>query len=64
MINWEEVSSSQDDVWRAKVPGGWLLKVSWQELVNVQNGIRFMGAKSSIAFVPDPNHQWDGNSST
>ena len=38
---------------RAKVPGGWLVTTS----VN-------MGRESAsgITFMPDPNHEWDGNS--
>jgi hypothetical protein len=62
MIQWEQIPSSQDEVWRAKIHGGWLLKMSWQELVTVQNGIRYPGTKSGVAFVPDPNHEWDGTS--
>jgi hypothetical protein len=62
MIQWEQIPSSQDEVWRAKIQGGWLLKMSWQELVTVQNGIRYPGAKSGVVFVPDPNHEWDGTS--
>lgn len=33
-------------VLRAKVPGGWLLRIGHE----------------SIAFIPDPNHTWDGGS--
>ena len=34
---------------RAKIPGGWLVKPSF-------------GSGGGITFVPDPNHEWDGNS--
>jgi hypothetical protein len=35
-------------IMRSKVPKGWL----------VAEGV----GKGTIAFVPDPNHEWDGNS--
>lgn len=34
---------------RAKVPGGWLVVVAF-------------GQGEGVAFVPDPTHEWDGNS--
>jgi len=34
---------------RAKIPGGWLV---WCD----------GGLKGGLTFVPDPNHEWDGNS--
>ena len=34
---------------RSKIPGGWIV---------VMTG----GQERSIAFVPDPNHTWDGSS--
>ncbi len=43
--------SSPTNVSRAKIPGGWL--------VGVESGnVRSWG----LAFVPDPNHEWDGGS--
>ena len=62
MLNWQQIASSQDSVWRAKIPGGWLVKVSSEELIGVQNGIKYYGNQIGIAFVPDPNHLWDGRS--
>ena len=35
-------------MWRAKVPGGWLVKSEFM----------FRGGEGSLAFVPDPNHTW------
>ena len=56
---WEELKSSRTDggilkldwtVHRAKVPGGWLVLV--------------MHNTSGLTFYPDPEHKWDGGSST
>ena len=47
---WEKIKNAGifgvGDSYRAKVPGGWLVKI-WS---------------GSVTFVPDPTHQWDGNS--
>ncbi len=50
-MEWEEVRSSGGllSVYRAKVPGGWL--------VYVCNGYYHHGG---VAFLPDPNHDWNG----
>lgn len=39
---------------RARITGGWL--VTWEALD------RGAGTPSSMAFVYDPEHQWDGSS--
>ena len=46
---WKE--SSPRNVSRAKIPGGWLVGI---ESGNVRSW--------ALAFVPDPNHEWDGGS--
>ncbi len=38
---------AQEYILRAKIPGGWLV-LAWSD-----NG---------LCFVPDPHHEWDGNS--
>jgi hypothetical protein len=43
-VHWEELSSNQGALLRAKVPGGWLV------------AMRGSGA----GFYPDPEHAWDG----
>jgi hypothetical protein len=52
---WEELGSSGRgvlkldwDVFRTRVPGGWLVLV-------IQN-------TSGLTFYPDPEHKWDGGS--
>jgi hypothetical protein len=50
-LNWEKIKNSNfgwsGDTYRAKVFGGWLVAA---------------GGPVSITFIPDPTHQWDGNS--
>lgn len=41
---WEQVASTQYSVGRTKVPGGWLVTIGG----------------TTLAFVPDPNHDWTG----
>ncbi len=46
---WEEVvSDSGMEVWRANVPGGWLVFIAR------------VGEQAGSFFYPDPGHQWDG----
>ena len=49
-LNWEKIKNSGifgvADSHRAKVVGGWLVQI-WS---------------GAVTFVPDPTHQWDGNS--
>ena len=48
-LQWQEVASNlTGGLYRAKVPGGWL--------------VVFVCGERSITFYPDPNHIWDGNS--
>ena len=48
MLKYQELESNMD-VYRAKVPGGWL--------------VLFKGFDNAgLTFYPDPNHAWDGNS--
>lgn len=46
MLNWEKLESSISTVDRAKVPGGWFIKMHGE----------------SAFFYPDPEHIWDGSS--
>jgi hypothetical protein len=48
-MNWEELKSSVGRVYRAKVPGGWLVMIEGYE-------------ERSLTFYPDANHSWDGKS--
>jgi len=50
MLIWEKLEddfSSYDPTYRAKVPGGWLIRVG--------------EGSGGITFYPDPEHLWDGN---
>lgn len=49
------------NVYRTKVPGGWLLlmyKYGFSDSHEKSYGWGYGGA----TFLPDPNHQWDGSS--
>jgi hypothetical protein len=51
-LKWERIgagawSTPGSAIVRAKIPGGWLVTYE---------------SSGGLAFVPDPNHQWDGNS--
>ncbi|MBV5338786.1 MAG: hypothetical protein J0665_04395 [Deltaproteobacteria bacterium] len=51
MIEWERLEckgAGLMPIFRAKVPGGWLIRVQ--------------SCDSGVNFYPDPNHSWDGNS--
>lgn len=59
MIMWEEITDSIFNAWkqarfeglyRAKVPGGWLILLRTSHVHNVIN------------FYPNQNHEWDGSS--
>jgi len=50
-LNWGKIKNrnyTYNDLYRAKVFGGWLVAVS----------------SGGVTFLPDPDHQWDGNSLT
>ena len=51
MLHWETVPTDKRfSVYRAKVPGGWLVFTRWGS------------ERSGLTFYPDPKHQWDGTS--
>jgi hypothetical protein len=43
-----------NSVYRAKVPGGWLV------LVRCVPSSSYRGEGAGITFMPDPEHKWDG----
>lgn len=51
MIEAEKLNTRYFDIYRIKVPGGWLVtvKTTYSEA-------------PSVTFYPDPQHKWDGNS--
>jgi hypothetical protein len=50
MIKWERLKSEGFDIYRAKVPGGWLV---WATAG---------GGEVGMIFYPDPDHKWNGSS--
>ena len=53
MLEWKKIEDSgashYGSVYRAKVPGGWLVLVAQTE-------------GTALTFYPDPNHTWNGSS--
>ncbi len=57
-MEWEEITPYEH---RARVPGGWVLKVTQDVMTNIRpeecphEGYEW---RTSICFIPDPNHKW------
>ena len=54
-LSWQRIS---DDTFRSKIPGGWLVRIDYDLADFGAHG----GTGTSITFVPDPEHKWDGGS--
>lgn len=61
-LHWEKLRTAEPKyeftygtIYRAKVPGGWLLTVFYSSGHHDGGGI-------SLTFMPDPGHAWDGGS--
>ena len=48
---------------RAKIPGGWLVKLTIEVNVDPGEGAHWYSETRavSLTFVPDPEHKWDGS---
>jgi hypothetical protein len=60
-LHWEKVCIAEPkhefsggQVYRSRVPGGWLLAMFW-------HSTGYAGGPS-MCFYPDPNHEWNGDS--
>ena len=54
-LQWEHlVFMDRDREYRAKVPGGWLVKIEHV----ARSGGSTVGGSVSVTFIPDPNHEW------
>ncbi|MGV6826597.1 MAG: hypothetical protein ACWA5Q_06450 [bacterium] len=53
-LKWKDIEcdGGPKSMYRAKIPGGWLLSVRGYD--DKEGG--------GLTFIPDPNHEWDGNS--
>ncbi len=55
-LNWEDIDTEKRfAVKRAKIPGGWLVWVSEAPPMTSPTA-------GGLTFIPDPKHEWDGNS--
>ena len=64
-VNWRHVQDAGGpvalNVYRAEVPGGWLVLVHRQMEKGQRNGSGYghgVGVGSGVTFVPDPEHTW------
>ncbi len=55
MLNWQELENDNwaPCIYRAAVPGGWLVRM-------FEPGPG--GGTAGLTFMPDPDHAWDGSS--
>ena len=63
---WEKLLDYQCDMYRTKVPGGWLIRTQYTiDIGQPDNGYsvpREGTTGDSICFYPDVSHEWDGKS--
>ncbi len=53
-MNWQKLNSDHFEVYRAAVPGGWLVLAR-----DPQHGWA-RRASAGLTFLPDPDHAWNG----
>jgi hypothetical protein len=57
VVDWEDIGDPKrygsTEMYRAKVPGGWLVRLSSRTN---------SATAEAVAFYPDPGHAWDGGS--
>lgn len=55
------VPTPDENLWRAAVPGGWLIKmIGMPVVVEAPDGPWEGGPRwASVAFYPDPEHKWE-----
>ncbi len=54
----KEFGRGKFQIWRAKIPGGWLVTTGFHFSV----GANAAAGGNGVTFVPDPGHNWDGGS--
>lgn len=55
-MNWEQIETNHryDEIYRAKVKGGWMIK----SVSATPNGEDRPLDSRQLTFMPDPNHEW------
>jgi hypothetical protein len=68
MLNWEEIEHNHSfNLIRVRIPGGWLVSATEDVRSPMDTGYNkpeyYKGYewRTSITFVPDPNHEWKIN---
>lgn len=69
MLKWEQIPQSDQLLYmhRAKIFGGWLVQCTVDALTpqyqgyDIPNNEAGYQWRTSLAFVPDPNHEWTLN---
>ncbi|MBI4525618.1 MAG: hypothetical protein HY695_17610 [Deltaproteobacteria bacterium] len=67
LLEWEQIQEDWPYIWRAPVPGGWLIREFYlsREQMLAPPGVLptaggvGLGVGCSLAFVPDPSHSWN-----
>lgn len=60
-IKWEKLKHTPHygNVYRARVPGGWLvLADTWARHADTEGERHYDSTGVGITFYPDPNHEW------
>lgn len=59
-VKWDEIHNNHGSyLYRARVPGGWLVKSTADAVVNINDRLEVGHSwTESICFVPDPLNQW------
>ena len=63
-MEWEEIEQQCDGImFRAPVPGGWLVRLDYNVVHQDPNGVAGLHPgwdwRPALTFVPDPDHQWE-----
>ena len=66
MLTWEEIKQDDQAIYmkRMKIVGGWIVQATMDALTPQYHGYNIPVQESgyqwrtSITFVPDPNHEW------
>ncbi|HEX8851260.1 MAG TPA: hypothetical protein VF761_17170 [Gemmatimonadaceae bacterium] len=60
-VKWEKIANNHGSMYRAEVPGGWLVRYDNDVTAPWFDGQRNASydTVSTMTFLPDANHQWN-----